>query len=292
MKAFKLITVITVLLFTTVSCVENSDKYKAILAQRDSLQMQAQTIEAGYKETIGILNDVEAGFASMREIEGNMMLDIKSVEGNNNNKKQQIAIQLNQLKEILAQNKKRIEQLQRQSTQKGKESTTLALTIKRMQTELDEKTAYITSLQDELAKKNIKIEELVTTVDSLNTDITVLNQVSEKQQHTIKNQDINMNTVWYSVASYEVLKNAKVISTNGLFRPRTVLDKDFDRSVFIQTDLRNMSTVTTGSKRIKILSSHPQDSYNLVKDENKIITIEIINPGKFWSVSRYLVVQK
>jgi len=292
MKAFKLITVITVLLFTTVSCVENSDKYKAILAQRDSLQMQAQTIEAGYKETIGILNDVEAGFASMREIEGNMMLDIKSVEGNNNNKKQQIAIQLNQLKEILAQNKKRIEQLQRQSTQKGKESTTLALTIKRMQTELDEKTAYITSLQDELAKKNIKIEELVTTVDSLNTDITVLNQVSEKQQHTIKNQDINMNTVWYSVASYEVLKNAKVISTNGLFRPRTVLDKDFDRSVFIQTDLRNMSSVTTGSKRIKILSSHPQDSYNLVKDENKIITIEIINPGKFWSVSRYLVVQK
>lgn len=292
MKAFKLITVITVLLFTTVSCVENSDKYKAILAQRDSLQMQAQTIEAGYKETIGILNDVEAGFASMREIEGNMMLDIKSVEGNNNNKKQQIAIQLNQLKEILAQNKKRIEQLQRQSTQKGKESTTLALTIKRMQTELDEKTAYITSLQDELAKKNIKIEELVTTVDSLNTDITVLNQVSEQQQHTIKNQDININTVWYSVASYEVLKNAKVISTNGLFRPRTVLDKDFDRSVFIQTDLRNMSSVTTGSKRIKILSSHPQDSYNLVKDENKIITIEIINPTRFWSVSRYLVVQK
>ncbi|MEA4982873.1 MAG: hypothetical protein VB066_09185 [Paludibacter sp.] len=292
MKAFKLITVITVLLFTTVSCVENSDKYKAILAQRDSLQMQAQTIEAGYKETIGILNDVEAGFASMREIEGNMMLDIKSVEGNNNNKKQQIAIQLNQLKEILAQNKKRIEQLQRQSTQKGKESTTLALTIKRMQTELDEKTAYITSLQDELAKKNIKIEELVTTVDSLNTDITVLNQVSEKQQHTIKNQDININTVWYSVATYEVLKNARVISTNGLFRPRTVLDKDFDRSVFIQTDLRNMSSVTTGSKRIKILSSHPQDSYNLVKDENKIITIDIINPTRFWSVSRYLVVQK
>lgn len=292
MKAFKLITVITVLLFTTVSCVENSDKYKAILSQRDSLQMQAQTIEAGYKETIGILNDVEAGFASMREIEGNMMLDIKSVEGNNNNKKQQIAIQLNQLKEILAQNKKRIEQLQRQSTQKGKESTTLALTIKRMQTELDEKTAYITSLQDELAKKNIKIEELVTTVDSLNTDITVLNQVSEKQQHTIKNQDININTVWYSVATYEVLKNARVISTNGLFRPRTVLDKDFDRSVFIQTDLRNMSSVTTGSKRIKILSSHPQDSYNLVKDENKIITIDIINPTRFWSVSRYLVVQK
>ena len=292
MKTFKFITVITVLLFTTVSCVEHSDKYKTILAQRDSLQMQAQTVEAGYNETIEILNEVEAGFASIREIEGKMKLDIKSVEGNNKNKKQQIAIQLNQVKEILAQNKARIEQLQRQSNQKGKESTTLSLTIKRMQTELEENTAIIASLQDELTKKNIKIEELVTTVDSLNTGITVLHEVTEKQQDTIKNQDININTVWYSVASYEVLKIAKVISTNGLFRPRTILDKDFDRSVFIQTDLRTIASINTESKRIKILSTHPKESYNLVKDENSVITIEIINPSKFWSISKYLVVQK
>jgi hypothetical protein len=120
----------------------------------------------------------------------------------------------------------------------------------------------------------------------------VLHQVSEKQQNTIKNQDVNLNTVWYCVATSEILKDAKVLSLNGLFRPRTALDKDFDRSVFIQTDLRTISSVTTDSKKIKILSTHPQDSYNLVTDENKLITIEIINPTKFWSVSRYLVVQK
>jgi len=292
MKALKFITVITVLLFTTVSCVENSDKYKSILAQRDSLQMQAQTIEAGYNETITILNEVEAGFASIREIEGNMKLNIKNVEGNSKNKKQQIVMQLNQVKEILAQNKKRIEQLQRQSAQKGKESSTLALTIKRLETELEEKTAFLASLQNELAKKNIIIEELATTVDSLNTNVAVLHQVSEKQKDTIKNQDTNLNTIWYSVATSEILKEARIISFNGLFRPRTVLDKDFDRNAFIQADLRSLASVATGSKRIKILSSHPQDSYKLVTDENKIVTIEIINPSKFWSVSRYLVVQK
>jgi len=221
-----------------------------------------------------------------------MKLNIKNVEGNSKNKKQQIVMQLNQVKEILAQNKKRIEQLQRQSAQKGKESSTLALTIKRMETELEEKTAFLASLQNELAKKNIIIEELATTVDSLNTNVAVLHQVSEKQQDTIKNQDTNLNTIWYSVATSEILKEAKIITSNGLFRPKTVLDKDFDRNAFIQADLRSLATVATGSKRIKILSSHPQDSYKLVTDENKIITIEIINPSKFWSVSRYLVVQK
>jgi hypothetical protein len=161
-----------------------------------------------------------------------------------------------------------------------------------MQTELEEKTAFLASLQDELAKKNIIIEELATTVDSLNTNVAVLHQVSEKQQDTIKNQDTNLNTIWYCVATSEILKDAKVISYNGLFRPRTVLDKDFDESVFIQSDLRTISSVATDSKRIKILSTHPQDSYNLVTDENKFITIEIINPPKFWSISKYLVAQK
>ncbi len=291
MKTFKFFAVITVLLLSTASCVEKSDKYKTIVAERDSLQMQAQTIEAGYNETIEILNEVEAGFASIREIEGKMTLDLKSVEGDNTTKKQQIGMQLNQVKEILAQNKVRIEQLQRQSANSGKTNSTLNQTIKRMQTELEEQTNLVASLQNELAKKNIKIEELSTTVENLNTNVAELRQVAGKQQDTIKDQDKNLNTVWYTVATASELKDAQIVSSNGLFRPKTVLDKEFDRSAFIQADLRIISTVTTSSKKAKVLSSHPQDSYTLVPDENKIITIEIINPAKFWSVSKYLVVQ-
>ncbi|MDO9633605.1 MAG: hypothetical protein Q7J05_01000 [Paludibacter sp.] len=291
MKTFKFFAVITVLLLSTASCVEKSDKYKTIVAERDSLQMQAQTIEAGYNETIEILNEVEAGFAAIREIEGKMTLDLKSVEGNNTTKKQQIGIQLNQVKEILAQNKVRIEQLQRQSANSGKTNSTLNQTIKRMQTELEEQTNLVASLQNELAKKNIKIEELTTTVENLNTNVAELYQVAGKQEETIKNQDKNLNTVWYTVATASELKDAQVVSSNGLFRPKTVLDKDFDTSAFKQADLRIISSVTTGSKKAKVLSSHPQDSYNLVPDENKIITLEIVNPVKFWSVSKYLVVQ-
>ena len=230
MKTFKLFAVLAVLLFSTASCVENSDKYKTILAERDSLQMQSQAIEAGYNETIEILNEVEAGFASIRQTEGKMTLDVKSVEGDNKTKKHQIAVQLNQVKEILAQNKKRIEQLQRQSAQSGKANSTLAQTIKRLELELEEKSAFIASLENELVKRKIIIEELTTTVDHLNTNIADLNQVSESQKDIIKNQETNLNTVWYCVATATELKDAQIVSSNGLFRPKTVLDKDFDRS--------------------------------------------------------------
>lgn len=291
MKSIKFFAIIAVLAFATVSCVENSGKYKNLLAERDSLKIQTDSLENDYNETIGILNDVEAGFASIRASENKVKVDLPGVEGNNVTKRQQIVGELTQIKEILDQNKARIEKLQRISNQQGKKNKTLLETIKRMESELNDKTAFITSLQDELAKKNIKIDELTASVNTLNQDVTKLNEESASQQTTIKSQDKDLNTVWYCVATAKQLKEDKILSSNGLFRAKTILDKDFNQSAFTQLDLRHASAISTGSKSVKILSTHPQGSYTLNKNEEQLISIEITDPQKFWSVSKYLVVQ-
>ncbi len=292
MRTVQFLAIIAALVFTATSCVENTGKYKTLAAERDSLQLQAQTIEANYNETIGILNDVEEGFAQIREAEGKMMLDVKRIEGNNISKKEQIAFQMSQLKEMLAQNKTRIEQLQRQSSQRGKENSSLNKTIQRMQTELEEKTAFIASLQAELEKKNIRIDELTASVGQLNTELDELSETSAKQKQLIESQDVDMNSVWYIVGTSTDLKASQILTSNGIFRPKTVLDQNFDKSAFTKADKRNVKVITTNSKRVKVLTSHPKESYNLVTAEDKTITIEILNPAQFWSVSKYLVVQK
>ena len=292
MRTVKLLTVIAALVLAATSCVEKTGKYKTLAAERDSLQLQAQTIEASYNETIGILNEVEAGFAQIREAEGKMMLDVKRIEGNNISRKEQIAFQMSQIKDILSQNKARIEQLQRQSAQRGKENSSLNQTISRMQAELEEKTAFIASLQAELEKKNIRIDELTASVGQLNTELDQLSEESEKQRQMLENQDADMNTVWYVVGTSAELKENQILTSNGLFRARTVLDSNFDKTAFTKADLRKVNVVTTGSKRVKVLTSHPKESYNLLTDNDKFVSIEIVNPAKFWSVSKYLVVQK
>ena len=292
MRTVKLLTVIAALVLVATSCVEKTGKYKTLAAERDSLQLQAQTIEASYNETIGILNEVEAGFAQIREAEGKMMLDVKRIEGNNISRKEQIAFQMSQIKDILSQNKARIEQLQRQSAQRGKENSSLNQTISRMQAELEEKAAFIASLQAELEKKNIRIDELTASVGQLNTELDQLSEESEKQRQMLENQDADMNTVWYVVGTSAELKENQILTSNGLFRARTVLDSNFDKTAFTKADLRKVNVVTTGSKRVKVLTSHPKESYNLLTDNDKFVSIEIVNPAKFWSVSKYLVVQK
>ncbi len=291
MKTIKFYVAIATLVLTTASCVENSGKYKSMVAQRDSIQLENQALNSNYNETLATINEIDSGFAQISASESQMKLNLKGVEGNRTSKREQIAAQMNSIKEIMEQNKAKIAELQRLSGKNGKENKTLAQTIKRLQNELEEKTALIQSLQDELNQKNIKIDELNTTVNNLNSNVTDLNKANEQQKETIKTQDENLNTVWYCVATTQKLKEAHVISGTGLFQKKKVMDKEFDTKAFTQSDLRSISSIATNSKKVTILSAHPKNSYNLVTGANKAISIEITNPSKFWSISKYLVVQ-
>lgn len=149
---------------------------------------------------------------------------------------------------------------------------------------MDEKDLKLQSLQTELESKNIKIAELNTTVGIQSKNII-------EQTNTIMAQEADMNTAWYCIASSRELKDAKILSGGGLFQVKRVMEKDFDQQSFTRIDLRTTLKIATNNSRAKVLSSHPQDSYLLEEGEDKNITIKITNPSKFWSVSKYLVVQ-
>jgi hypothetical protein len=290
LKAFKFYVIIAALALITPSCVENSGKYKAVIAERDSLEIVKQALDSNYNQTLVILNDIEAGFSQINQNEKQIKVDLKGGESTTNRKKM-IGIQMQAIKEGIEQNKAKIAELRQLASKRGKANNKLTETIKHLQSEMDEKGVQIQSLQAELEQKNIKINELNTTVTVQTRNIADQQNVMDQQKSTIKGQDKDLNTVWYCVATSKTLKDAKVITNNGLFQSKKVMNNEFDKKVFTKVDLRSISSIATNSKSIKIISSHPQNSYNLVKDADKKITIEITNPSKFWSVSKYLVVQ-
>lgn len=291
MKTIKFYAFIAAVLITTTSCVENSSKYKAAIAQRDSLALVKQALDSSYNQSMVLLNDIENGFANISENESQMRVNLKGVESSTTSKREMIAAQMTAIKESMEQNKSKIAELRQLAAKKGKANAMLTETIKRLQTEMEEKGVMIQTLQAELEQKNIKINELTTTVDVQNKNIADQQSAIEQQKSALKVQDTNMNKVWYCLATSKKLKESKVVSAGGLFQPKKVLDNEFDNSAFTQVDLRNVSSIPTNSKKVKILSLHPLSSYNLVTGSDKNITIEITNPAKFWSVSKYLVVQ-
>ena len=284
MKAIKFYVTIVALAFLTASCVENSGKYKAAVAQRDSLAVENQTLDSNYNQSIALLNDIEAGFAVISKNESQIKVNLKGAEGTTADRKKMIGAQMNSIKESMEQNKAKIAELRHLESKKRKANGILTETINRLQSEMDAQGIQIQSLQAELVQKNIKIDELTTTVNEQQN-------VMDQQKSTIKGQDTDINTVWYCVASSKQLKDANIVTNGGLFSAQKVMDKEFDKKIFTQVDLRSISSIVTNSKNVKILSSHPQSSYNLVTGTDKNITIKITNSSKFWSVSKYLVVQ-
>lgn len=282
---------VALLSVVTVSCVESSGKYKALVAQRDSLLSESARLEADYNETMDILNEVEDSFAAIREKEGLVRNGLYNVEGQSASKKQQVAGDVAQIKELIEQNKEKIAQLEARLSKNGKENKTLRATIERLQKELDEKSELVATLTEELGRKNIKIAELTGTVDKLNTDLSQMSETSKQQMETIQAQDTDLNRVWYCIASQKDLKDAGVITKNGLFGKKKLMDSDFDSELFVRADKRELSSIPTGRKSIKILSTHPSDSYTLVKEDDQTITIKITSPNRFWGVSNYLVVR-
>lgn len=291
MKTIKFYAIIVTLVLTTASCVENSGKYKAAVAQRDSVEQVKQALDSSYSQTLIILNDIESGFSEISQNEKEMKVNLKGVEGTKTIKREVIAAQMTAIKEGIAKNKAKIAELRKLASKSGKANGMLAETIKRLQTEMDEKTVQIQSLQAELEQKNIKITELNTTVDVQSKNITEQQNVMDQQKSTIKGQDTDLNTVWYCVASSKKLKDSKIVSNTGLFQTKKVMATEFDKTAFSPVDLRNISSIPTNSKSIKIITTHPKGSYNLVTGTDKKITIEITDPSRFWSVSKYLVVQ-
>ena len=291
MKTIKFYAVIAVLTFLTTSCVENSGKYKAAIVQRDSLAMLKQSVDSSYNQSLILLNDIEAGFAAINQNEKEMKVNLKGVETNATSKRELIAAQMTAIKEGIEKNKAKISELRNLAAKKGKANIKLSETIQRLQTEMNEKIVQIQTLQTELEQKNIKITELKTTVNNQSKDIAVQQNVMDQQKSKIKGQDIDMNTVWYCVATSKQLREAKIVSNGGLFQSKKLLDNDFDKKAFIQVDLRSISSIVTNSRTMKILSSHPQNSYILERNVDKKISIKITDSTAFWSVSKYLVVQ-
>lgn len=292
MKEIKFFALLTVLAFISVSCVESSDKYKSIVAERDSLNRVNASLDSTYNQTLEIINDVEAGFSTINKKASEMRVNLEGVEGKQVGKRELIAAQMTAVKEELDNNKAKIAELRRINAKNGKASAILEETIKRLQTEIEAKDAQIKSLQAELEQKNIKIEELNTTVSTQSKNIADQQTVMEQQKTTIKGQDTDMNKVWYCVANSKALKEAKVITAGGLFKAKKVMATDFDTKAFTEVDLRTLTTIPTNSKSAKILSAHPLGSYSLEVATDKMITIKITNQAKFWSVSKYLVVQQ
>ena len=285
-----LVSLLFVVLLATSCNVERSEKYQALLAERDSLYTEAVASKGGFDQALNTINEIEEALESVRAAENIIM--VENQEGNTN----KAVSQINAIQQTLQENRNKINDLEKSLAEQGSKSKALNQTVSRLKAQLEEKDNFIASLKQELQTSKAQIEDLSNQVADLNDDILTLNDNIESlnvqaaaQQATINSQDAAL-TVWVAIATAQVLKDKGIITKGGLFQPSELSMQGLDKNQFMQADKRDLNTVPLNTKKANLMSSHPANSYELVQNEEGALVLNILDKDAFWSVSNYLVV--
>ncbi len=256
----------------------------ALKAENDSLMLALSERNIELDQIMGTFNEIQEGFQAINEAENRVDLQAQSGEGVSPTQK--IKDDLEFIAKTMADNKTQIAKLQKQLKNSTYNSVQLKKAIANLQAQLEEKTLQIKSLQEELAAKNIRIAELDNAVEGLTTDVENLSAENEAQSKTVAAQDKALNAAWFVFGTKAELKQQKILKSGDVLK-----DSEFNKGYFTQIDIRKDKTIELFSKGAKLLTTHPEGSYELVKDAKGQYVLNITKPNEFWSVSRYLVIQ-
>lgn len=285
MKKFLFLSVCVAML----SSCGNMTRNEALKAQNDSLNVALAERDAELDGIMEAFNEVQEGFRLINEAENRVDLQSGSLEKGLG--VQKIKDDIRFISEKLQANRERIAELEKQLQNSKYASSQLKTAVANLNKELQTKTQQIETLQAELASKNIRIAELDDAIAGLNQNVTDLVAENQAKSATVASQDKALNTAWFVFGTSSELKDQKIISKKFLQKTKVLEDKDFNKDYFTQIDIRTDKEIKLYSKDAELLTIHPAGSYEFVKDSKGQLTLVIKNPNKFWSVSRYLVIE-
>ncbi len=271
------------------SCVSRQTA-KQLTSQKDSLALVAAAKDS-------ILNDV---FASLTAISENLDM-IKSRENIvtaqsgelNRETKTKISEDIQEIDQLLLENRQTIERLKNSAEQLRKANVRIAKLDKLIATlnaQIDQKDREITSLKENLEKRNVEIKQLTSKVATLNSTVAELDIKRAALEIQVDNQARELNTAYYIVGTAKELIAQGVITKSGFLKKTFKVNGNTDINNMTRVDIRTTSGFKINHKRIAIASTHPSDSYTLVKNANgEIEKLEIKDRVRFWESSRVFV---
>lgn len=156
--------------------------------------------------------------------------------------------------------------------------------------QLEEKDRTISSLMTRLNNNNMRISELETNIAELTSANEELSNIAESQKEALNDQANIINEVYVRIGSKKELQDAGLLGKSSLLSKAKVNTSGFEPRLFQKVDIREFSEITIPAKSFTILTSMPESSYRIEKVGDSCI-LRIIDSARFWSISRYLIIQ-
>lgn len=180
----------------------------------------------------------------------------------------------------------------------GNESQVQKLTslIRYLNMEIEKKDSTIKVLRAEVEQKNYNIRQLNRKIDTMNSNIEQLSdslslvaQSKQEIENQMKQQEGDMYTVYYIVATRKELIANGIIEKNGMFKSKVNMSAAIDLAERI--DYRDIDVIEIYGHTPKIMTDVPSDSYLLNKLSDVKFELVITDKMRFWAANKMLIVQ-
>ena len=265
-----------------VSCNGNKSNSNEANSEIDSLQNLVNEKDLAINEMMGALNEIQTGFKEINEAEGRVNMLSQSAEGNSN--VENIRETMTFIQETMESQRQKIAELEKKFNASNLNSAKLKEAINGLKLQLEEKSQAIETLTAQLAEKEVQITTLNEHVEALTAENSAVKQQHEETKQVAQKQDAELNTAWY------VFGTSKELKEQNILQKGEVLQGNFNKEYFTKIDIRTTRVIPLNSKSAKILTTHPADSYKLMKDSKGEYTLCISENESFWSISKYLVI--
>ncbi len=285
MKKILYFSIISFFFFT--SC--NNDEVKRLKDENSKLYEEIETRDKTVNDMFKSMNDIEQNLYEIRAKEMIIKQASNSTEVNQDSSdvRDRITKEIQSINDLLEVNKQTISKLRKQMKTANIKIAELEKTIAKLTKQMEEKDLEIADLKDKLEKLNFTVEELNTVVETLKQEKVAQTEVIDKQTE-------EMNSAWYAFGTKNELVSKNIITRQGGvvgIGKSTKLSSDINTDYFTKIDIRKTTEITIMAKNVNLLSNHPAGSYEFKMKDKTYERLVIKDPKKFWSITKYLVVE-
>lgn len=266
---------------------DHNNQLAVIENQKISFTEQLIARDSTINEWLLTFNEIEKNLNMIKEKENLITFQSSGTEFTKD-RRIQILEDIKYINTLLEDNKKKIAQLNSQLKKSGSTITGLQTRIASLEESMKQYEADIASLKSTLVSKDFEIGQL-------NERVIALNDTIFRKDETIYDQTYRLNQAFIASGTFRDLKGKGLLSKEGGFlgigRKESLIE-DFADTLFNEIDMTATTMIPVNSRNAKLVTEHPSNSYELVKEnENQVAYIEIKDPEEFWKISRYAVVE-
>ncbi|WP_299580075.1 hypothetical protein [uncultured Sunxiuqinia sp.] len=291
-----ILTAVVVVLLAAVGSIyvytQKQTEVETLASENMNLNELIEGRDSVVNELVTAFNDIENNLKFIKE--KRKQLSIEQNKEGGIDQKQAILEDINLMNEMLEESSKHIDDLEKKLKSSGIKLNSFQQKIASLSQTVNLQTAEMTELRKVIEEKEQQVADLNQKVETMEFEIAKQTDTLESKLNIIDQQTLELNTAHIAYGTYKELKEKGLLTKEGGFLwigQNKTIQENFDEEYFTELNIQETKTIPLHSKKAKIISEHPANSYTLVEEDGQVAYLQIEDPEEFWKISKYAIIE-